>query len=33
VMLDRLSRILKRRRSQKTDHHGPSISEAVTIEE
>ena len=33
VMLDRLSRILKRRRSQKTEHHGPSISEAVTIEE
>jgi ribosomal subunit interface protein len=33
VMLDHLSRILKRRRSQKTDHHGPSISEAVTIEE
>jgi ribosomal subunit interface protein len=33
LMLDRLSRILKRRRSQKTDHHGPSISEAVTIEE
>ena len=33
VMLDHLSRILKRRRSQKTDHHGPSRSKAVAIEE
>lgn len=33
VMLDRLSRILRRRRSQKTEHKGPSISEAVTIED
>ncbi len=32
-MVDRLSRILKRRRSQKTDHHGPSISDAALPEE
>jgi len=33
VMVDRLSKILRRRRSQTTQHHGPSLSEAVTPEE
>lgn len=33
LMVDRLSRILKRRRSQKTEHHGPGISEATSVEE
>lgn len=33
LMVDRLSKILRRRRSQKTDHHGPSISEAVPSED
>ncbi len=33
VMVDRLSKILRRRRSQKTEHHGPSISEAAPVEE
>jgi len=33
LMVDRLSRILKRRRSQKKDHHGPSISESVPVED
>jgi len=33
LMIDRLSKILRRRRSQKTDHQGPSISETVPVEE
>jgi len=33
LMVDRLSKILRRRRSQKTDHQGPSISETVAVEE
>lgn len=33
LMVDRLSKILRRRRSQKTEHHGPSISEAVPTED
>jgi ribosomal subunit interface protein len=33
LMVDRLSKILRRRRSQKTDHHGPSISETVPSED
>lgn len=32
-MVDRLTRILKRRRSQKKAHHGPGLGEAVTPEE
>jgi len=33
MMVDHLSGILKRRRSQKRDHHRPSISESVPMEE
>jgi ribosomal subunit interface protein len=32
-MVDRLSRMLKKRRSQRKAHHGPSLSESVTLEE
>lgn len=32
-MMDRLSRIVRRRRSQVRDHQGPKLSEVVTPEE
>ena len=32
-MVDRLSRMLKRRRAQRKDHHGPSLSETAAMEE
>ena len=32
-MIDRLSRILRRKHSHKKDHHGPSLSESVLKED